>query len=131
MWIDRFGADNTLVATSYENLAVTKAALGKYEEAEKLYDSALQIRDVDDVNALRNLAVVEVELQKYAEAEPLYRRALMALDSPYTQRFDKLPYVLSEYSEVLRKLKRPIDASKMDTRLKGLATKEAKAAPKQ
>ena len=110
---------------------MTKAALGKYEESEKLYVSALQLRDVDDVNALRNLAVVEVELQKYAEAEPLYRRALVALDSPYTQRFDKLPYVLSEYSEVLRKLKRPIDASKMDTRLKGLSAKEAKAAPKQ
>jgi tetratricopeptide (TPR) repeat protein len=124
-WTILLGPDNPLLATSYENLGVTEAALQKYDEAEKLYIAALRLRDADDVNALRNLAVVKVELQKYAQAEPLYRRALAALDSPYPQKSDKLPDVLSEYSEVLRKLKRPIDASKLDMRLK------AKAGPKQ
>jgi hypothetical protein len=70
-------------------------------------------------------------LQKYAEAELLYRRALTALDSPYSQKSEKLADVLSEYSEVLRELKRPTDASKIDSRLKGLAAKEAKATRKQ
>jgi tetratricopeptide (TPR) repeat protein len=119
-WKSLLGEDNSLLATSYENLAVTEAALTKYDEAEKLYIVALGMRDADDMNSLRNLAVVEVELEKYKEAEPLYRRALATLDSPYTQNIDKLPNVLSEYAEVLRKLKRPLEATKLDTRRKAL-----------
>ena len=128
-WTSLLGEDNPLLATSYENLAVTEAVLLKYDEAEKLYAVALRLRDFDDVNSLRNLAVVFVEQEKYKEAEPLYRRALAALDSPYTTNLEKLPDVLTEYAEVLRKLKRPTDASKMDTRVKGLAAKQAKAKP--
>ena len=70
-------------ATSYNNLAVTLRAQGKYAEAEAMHRRALAIRlkalgedHPDTATSYNNLAVTLSAQGKYAEAEAMHRRAL-------------------------------------------------------
>jgi tetratricopeptide (TPR) repeat protein len=82
-----------------------------YDQAEKLYQQALKIRDREDASSLRNLALVEEGLEKDIAASELYKR-MVAL--PLT---DPAP-LLREYAELLRKMRRPVEAAKMEQRAK-------------
>jgi tetratricopeptide (TPR) repeat protein len=113
------GPENPMLARSYDNLAVTEAQLEKYEEAEKLYRAALKLVDAENASSLRSLALILVARQKPADAEPLYKRALAVLDAPNNDSPDMLKVVLGEYADVLRDLKRPAEAAKLENRLKG------------
>ena len=109
---------NSILARSYDNLAVTEAMLEKLDEAEPLYREALKLRDGEDAMGVHNLALVLVGRGKSAEAEPLYGRALALLDLPGNENAELLKQVLTEYASLLRDLKRPADALKIETRLK-------------
>lgn len=111
--------DNPMLGRSYDNLAVTEAQLEKYEEAEKLYRAALKVSDGENASSLRSLALILVAREKPADAEPLYKRALAVLDAPNNENPEMLKAVLGEYADVLRDLKRPAEAAKLDNRLKG------------
>jgi hypothetical protein len=65
------------------------------------------------------VALVITAQRKNAEAQPFYSRALAVLDVGNYQDSDLLPVILSEYAGLLRDLKRPTDAGKLDQRLKG------------
>jgi tetratricopeptide (TPR) repeat protein len=127
------GVDNPELARAYDDLAVTDAMLEKYTEAEAHYREALKLRDADDTLSLRNLALVLTAQKKNAEAQPLYSRALTVLDSTANPDPEFLKVILSEYSTVLRDLKRPIEAARIDQRLKpaGKQAPQDKPAPKQ
>jgi tetratricopeptide (TPR) repeat protein len=112
------GSDNSMLGRSYDNLAVTEAMLEKFTESEALYREALKLRDADEALNLRNLARVLSTQGKNTEAQPLYSRALAVLDAGNNQNADLLPVILSEYADLLRDLKRPLDAAKLDQRLK-------------
>jgi hypothetical protein len=74
--------------------------------------------------------LILVAREKPADAEPLYRRALAVLDAPNNDNPDMLKAVLGEYADVLRDLKRPAEAAKLDNRLKGdKQVPQAKAPP--
>jgi tetratricopeptide (TPR) repeat protein len=124
------GSDNPELARAYDDLAVTEAMLEKYTEAEAHYREALKLRDADDTLSLRNLALVLTAQKKNAEAQPLYSRALTVLDAANNADPEFLKVILSEYSTVLRDLKRPADAAKLDQRLKQ-AGRQAPVAAKQ
>jgi tetratricopeptide (TPR) repeat protein len=71
------------VATSLNNLAGLYSSQGKYEEAELLYRSALEMykwmlgeEHQNVATSLNNLAELYCSQRKYEEAEPLYRSAL-------------------------------------------------------
>ena len=108
------GPANSVLALSYDNLAVTEAALKKYNGAEKLYLEAMKLRDDDDVISLRNLALVRVAKENYKDAEPLFKRALAALDVPYNRSSGQLSELLADYAALLRQLGRPAEATKLD-----------------
>jgi tetratricopeptide (TPR) repeat protein len=110
--------DNPELARAYDNLAVTEAMLEKYAEAEAHYREALKLRDADDSLSLRNLALVLTAQNKNAEAQPLYSRALTVVDAGNGADPEFLKTILTEYSTLLRDLKRPADAAKIDQRLK-------------
>jgi len=124
------GSDNPELARAYDNLAVTEAMLEKYAESETHYREALKLRDADDTLSLRNLALVLTAQNKSAEAQPLYSRALAVLDAGNSTDPEFLKLILTEYSTLLRDLKRPADAAKLDQRLKQ-AGKQAPIAAKQ
>ena len=110
---------NPLLARGYDNLAVTEAMLKNYEESERLYREALKLRDGEDALSLRNLALILVARDKPAEAEPLYSRALAVLDAPNNENPELLKQLLPEYVSLLRDLKRPGEAARLDIRAKG------------
>jgi len=113
------GPSNPLLARSYDNLAVTKAMLKKYEESETLYREALKLRDGEDALSLRNLGLVLVARDKQSDAEPLYSRALAILDTPANDNAELTKEILKEYASLLRDLKRPVEAVRLENRLKG------------
>jgi tetratricopeptide (TPR) repeat protein len=119
-------SDSPELARAYDNLAVTEAMIEKYAQAEAHYREALKLRDADDTLSLRNLALVLTAQNKNAEAQPLYRRALIVLDAGSSADPEFLKVILTEYSSLLRDLKRPVDAAKLEQRLK-----QAKQIPKQ
>lgn len=80
---------------------------------------ALKLRDADDALSIRNVALVLSAQNKNAEAQPFYARALAVLDAGNTENPELLKVILTEYSSLLRDLKRPLDAAKLDQRLKG------------
>jgi len=126
------GSDNPELARAYDNLAVTEAMLEKYTESEAHYREALKLRDADDTLSLRNLALVLTAQNKNAEAQPLYSRALAVLDAGSNADPEFLKIVLTEYSTLLRDLKRPADAAKLDQRLKSVKqVPQDKQPPKQ
>ena len=128
------GSDNPELARAYDNLAVTEAMLEKYSEAEMHYREALRLRDTDDTLSLRNLALVLTAQNKNAEAQPLYSRALAVLDAgnhgDNNGDPEFLKTIITEYSSLLRDLKRPADAAKLDQRLKQ-TPRQAPVAAKQ
>ena len=70
-------------ATSLNNLAVLYYATGRYEQAEPLYQQALEIRrqvlgeqHPDFASSLNNLAGLYDSTGRYEQAEPLYQQAL-------------------------------------------------------
>jgi tetratricopeptide (TPR) repeat protein len=123
------GSDNPELARAYDNLAVTEAMLEKYTESEAHYREALKLRDADDTLSLRNLALVLTAQNKNAEAQPLYSRALAVLDAGNNADPELLKTILTEYSTLLRDLKRPADAVKLEQRLKQAAKQTPKQAP--
>ena len=131
------GSDTPVLARTYDNLAVTEAMLEKYMEAETLYREALKLRDLDDILSIRNVALVLTAQNKNAEAQPLYSRALATLDAPTNENADLLKLILTEFSAVLRDLKRPAEAAKLEQRLNKQppqskqGTKQAPVAAKQ
>ena len=54
--------------------------------------------------------------EKFADAEPLLKRIVSMLDEPS----DLPDKSLADYAEVLRQLKRPVEAAKLDARRKAL-----------
>ena len=77
------GTEHPNVATSLNNLAGLYSSQGKYEEAEPLYQQALEMlqkllgtEHPDIATSLNNLAGLYSSQGKYEEAEPLYQQAL-------------------------------------------------------
>jgi tetratricopeptide (TPR) repeat protein len=119
IYLNLLGPESSMLVRSYDNLAVTEARLEKYEEAEKLYREALKLSDSENATSLHDLALILVAREKPADAEPLYKRALAVLDAPNNENPNLLKDVLTEYADLLRGLKRPAEAAKLDNRLKG------------
>lgn len=80
---EKFGKNDSRLATTLNHLALARKAQGKYAEAEPLLERALEIRErtlgpehpgVGTI--LNNLAEVYRSQGNYGEAEPLYRRAI-------------------------------------------------------
>jgi len=119
IYINLLGPDSSMLGRSYDNLAVTEVMLEKYADSEVLYREALKLRDGDDALNLLNLARVLSTQGKVSEAQPFYSRALAVLDAGSYKNPNLLSVILSEYADLLRDLKRPVDAAKLDQRLKG------------
>jgi tetratricopeptide (TPR) repeat protein len=83
-WCERvFGEKHPITASSYNNLAANCAELGKFADAERLFQKALEIdsellgdKHPDTANAYNNLAYIFNLQGRYSDAQPLYEKAL-------------------------------------------------------
>ncbi len=116
IWIVSVGAGHILLATSYDNLAVAQAAQQKYEEAEENYGRALAIREDATARGVLNQGVVLAAQGKLAEAEALYAGA-MGLADRQEPGSPVAAAIWKNYSGLLRKLKKPAEAARVEQRL--------------
>ena len=73
--------------------------------------------------SLNSLAGFYNDQGRFAEAELFYRRALDILEKALGPRHPEVAASLEGYAQVLRKLKRKAEASKLEDRAKALLAK--------
>jgi tetratricopeptide (TPR) repeat protein len=119
VWTRLAGPNEPSLAINLDNLAYAKASLQKYAEAEALYTRSLALRDSENTGSLRNLAMMRAAQGNFAEAEPLYRRAVAMLDEPQNRDADPKNQIalLDDYAEVMRQLKKPAEAARLEKRM--------------
>jgi CHAT domain-containing protein/lipopolysaccharide biosynthesis regulator YciM len=123
------GGDHPDVATSLNNLAVLYLKLGRYGDAEPLYQRSLVIsekakgRDHPDVAiSLNNLAELYRNQGRYADAEPLYERALGILEKAKGRDHPDVAMALNNLAWLYHSQGRYADAEPLYQR--SLATRE-------
>jgi tetratricopeptide (TPR) repeat protein len=126
---NNFGASHKSVATSLINLGNLYLRQGKLSEAEVMSRRALSLlrealensgKDEDIfvlLRAARNLALIDVERKRYKEAEKTYKFIISSIEKFYGQRDPSLIEPLEEYAKLLRVMKRPIEATRIESRL--------------
>jgi hypothetical protein len=103
----------------------------------------LTAREADTVASLNTLAAIYVSKQNLLDAEPLYRLSLTILDkrgvlsgkrpliiSSTEDNVDLLAQTALDYADLLKKMKRKGDASKIEARIRAIVPAKA-AAPKK
>jgi len=128
-----YGASHKSVATSLINLSNLYLRQGKLSEAEVMSRRALtllsgaldnnQLKDDDlflFLRAARNLALIDVERKRYAEAEKTYKFIIAGIEKLYGERDSSLIEPLEEYAKLLRVMKRPVEAARIETRVRQL-----------
>ncbi len=125
IWEKALGTEHPDVAIAVHNLANLYRNLAKYAEAEPLYLRSLAIfektlgADHPYVGiSLRERANLYRDQGKYAEAEPLYLRSLAIFDKSPGENQPNLAETLENYILLLRKINRPQEALKLESRLK-------------
>jgi tetratricopeptide (TPR) repeat protein len=128
-----YGASHKSVATSLINLGNLYLKQGKLSEAEVMSRRALTILSGalennelknDDLflflRAARNLALIDIERKRYIEAEKTYKFIISSIEKFYGQRDASLIEPLEEYGKLLRVMKRPIEAARIENRVRQL-----------
>jgi len=135
IWMKALGPESTELAAKYQKLAEVYAALNRPVDAEPLVRQVLTTRENETVASLKTLASIYVARDNFTEAEPLYRLSLAILDkrgllnsksrivSASEPNLDVLAETAFEYAEVLKKLKRKGEASKLEGRVKAMVGK--------
>lgn len=116
-----------------ETVAIIRHVRGRPDQAEELYQRALQIREklygskhADVAQSIFNLAEFYQFTGNYKKAEPLYQR-LVSLREQASGRSDKvqLSEVLDRYACLLRKTERRAEAERLEERAYGPAPKSS------
>jgi tetratricopeptide (TPR) repeat protein len=128
-----YGASHKSVATSLINLGNLYLRQGKLSEAEVMSRRALSIlggalenyelKNSDIfvfLRAARNLALIDVERKRYIEAEKTYKFIISSIEKFYGLRDSSLIEPLEEYAKLLRVMKRPIEAARIENRVRQL-----------
>ncbi len=126
-----YGASHKSVATSLINLGTLYLKQGKLSEAEVMSRRAVTIlseasknNELNDADlflflrAARNLAHIDVERKNYIDAEKTYKFIISSIEKFYGQRDSSLIEPLEEYAKLLRVMKRPIEATRIENRVR-------------
>jgi tetratricopeptide (TPR) repeat protein len=142
IWMKELKPGSAELADKYEKVAELYEALDRPVDAEPLVQQVLTARENDMVASLNTLAAIYVSRQNLTDAEPLYRLSLTILDKrgilsgkrPLSvdssqDNLDLLAETALDYVDLLRKMKRKSDASKLEARIRAVTGKSV--APKK
>jgi tetratricopeptide (TPR) repeat protein len=128
---EKFGPEDTRLATTLNDLAAVYYNQGKYAQAEPLYKRALAIKEKAlgpehpvVATSLNNLAALYDTQGKYAQAEPLYKRALAILEKALGPEHPHVATSLENYATLLRNTKRVAEAEKLEARAREIRAKQ-------
>jgi tetratricopeptide (TPR) repeat protein len=138
IWMKELKPGSAELADKYEKVAELYEALDRPVDAEPLVQQVLTARENDMVASLNTLAAIYVSKQNLTDAEPLYRLSLTILDKrgilsgkrPLSvdsseENLDLLAQTALDYVDLLKKLKRKSDASKLEARIRAVTGKSA------
>jgi tetratricopeptide (TPR) repeat protein len=142
IWMKELKPGSAELAEKYEKVAELYEALNRPVDAEPLVQQVLTARESGTVASLNTLAAIYVSKQNLLEAEPLYRLSLTILDkkgvltgkrppflSTSEDNLDLLAQTALNYADLLKKMKRKSDASKIEARIRAVTGKSP--APKK
>jgi tetratricopeptide (TPR) repeat protein len=130
------GSENPDLIDKYQKLAEVYAALDRGADAEPLVQQVLTARESETVASLNTLASIYAAKDNFGEAEPLYRLSLTLLDkrgiltskrpavsASSDTNVDLLAETALDYVDLLKKMKRKSDASKLEARIRAITGK--------
>src|SRR3984885_5968616 len=136
IWMKELKPGSAELAEKYEKVAELYEALNRPVDAEPLILQVLTARESDTVASLNTLAAIYVSKQNLTEAEPLYRLSLTILDkkgilsgkrtlflSSTDDNLDLLAQTALDYADLLKKMRRKSDASKIEARIRAVTGK--------
>jgi len=141
IWMKELKPGSAELADKYEKVAELYQALNRPADAEPLVQQVLTARESDMVASLNTLAAIYVSRQNLTDAEPLYRLSLTILDKrgilsgkrPLDSSQDNLDLLAEtalDYADLLKKMKRKSDASKIEARIRAVTGKSVAAKKK-
>jgi tetratricopeptide (TPR) repeat protein len=128
------GSENAGLTDHYQKLAEVYAALDRTVDAEPLVKQVLTTRESETVTSLNTLASIYTARNDFFEAEPLYRLSLAILDkrgvltarrpvSGGSENLDLLADTAMDYADLLKKMKRKVEAIRLEARVRALVGK--------
>lgn len=135
IWVKALGSESPELTGKYQKLAEVYAALNRPVDAEPLVKQVLTTRESETVASLNTLASIYIARDNFNEAEPLYRlsiaildkRGILAAKSRVTSSSDPslelLADTATDYVELLKKMKRKGEASKLEARIRQVVGK--------
>jgi len=113
----RFAPESSRLAESLNNLALAYGAEKKYDEAEKLFQQALELdqkrsgeQSAEVGDDLNNLAALYTSAGKYDQAAETYQRAVKIREKVFGSADPKVAITLRNYAAMLIKAKRTAEA---------------------
>ena len=142
IWMKGLGSEALELTDHYQKLAEVYAALDRTVDAEPLVKQVLTTRESETVTSLNTLASIYTARDNFFEAEPLYRLSLAILDkrgvltarraiSGGNENLDLLADTAIEYVELLKKMKRRAEATRLEARVRALVGKNYVAKKRQ
>jgi len=136
IWTKALGSESPELTGKYQKLAEVYAALNRPVDAEPLVRQVLTTRESETVASLNTLASIYIARENLTEAEPLYRLSIAILDkrgiltakqrpavSASDPSLELLADTATDYVELLKKMKRKGEASKLEARIRAMVGK--------
>jgi tetratricopeptide (TPR) repeat protein len=140
IWMKELKPGSAELAEKYENVAELYEALNRPADAEPLVQQVLTARESETVASLNTLAAIDVSKQNFTDAESMYRLSLTILDkkgvltgkrplflSSTEDNLELLAQTALDYVDLLKKMRRKGDASKIEARIRAVTGKGAPA----
>jgi tetratricopeptide (TPR) repeat protein len=136
IWMKALGSESAEITSKYQKLAEVYAALDRPVDAEPLVKQVLTTRESETVTSLNTLASIYVARDNLLEAEPLYRLSITILDkrgvlsakhavtASLDPTLELLADTATDYAELLKKMRRKSEASKLEARIRAFAGKQ-------
>jgi tetratricopeptide (TPR) repeat protein len=117
IWKTSAGPDHPMVALTLDKMAEFYAAQERYADAEPLVAEALAIRTLTHLQSLNQTGRIKLMQAKLAEADELYKRAIRIGDES-AMPDEVMDPLLRVEAKLLRELKQPEEAAKLEKRVK-------------
>jgi Tetratricopeptide repeat len=106
-----------------DNLAALYATEGRLTKAEPLYLRSLAIREEQIIGSLDTLALLYETTNAASRAELFYKRAMLLGETGLGGGHPEISNTMQNYAAMLRALKRPAEASRVEARAKEIKVK--------
>jgi tetratricopeptide (TPR) repeat protein len=123
IWEATQGKDSVFVALALDNLAALYATQGRLAKAEPLYLRALGIREDQIIGNSDTLALLYETTNVAAKAETFYKRAMLLGETGLGGDHPQISNTMENYATMLRALKRPAEAARVEARAKEIKAK--------